>query len=373
MEHAVKTKKNRIHSLDVTRGSIVFFSILMFSIPNGVLSFNRHAEWYGLTPLDIIFPAFITTYGISMAIAYDKGVNKKRLAKRTIRMILFGLIFNMATVWTIDFANLRFTGVLQMFAVLGIVTVLITKFIKKPQSIIAAGLAVFIIHGAILLVVGQGCENNLPQAECNPSYFIDSAVFGENHIYVGGERGHDPEGIPSTFAALGNVLLGFAAGKILLRQKERGAGRKLFIYGVGLIALSYIVSLVIPFGKRLWTPSFGLIAAGITILILAITYVIFDKSKTNSEKGGLKYPVQWVLEAYGRNSFLVYFGKYILYAFLINTTVTIGGENSSLNTLLMKASGSFGLPGELIYTIIIFGFWLIVTLFAHKHRLYLKI
>ncbi|MCF3942680.1 heparan-alpha-glucosaminide N-acetyltransferase domain-containing protein [Oceanobacillus alkalisoli] len=353
--------------MDTTRGFIVFLSIFTFSVP-GVFS---HAPWYGLTMLDTIFPAFVTIFGTSMAIAYRKGVSAKRLGLRTFRLIIFGLLFNMVAAWSLDLATLRFTGVLQLFAVLGVLTVVITKYIKRIGALIVLSFIIFGIYGASLLVVGAGCEDALPQMGCNPSHIIDPVIFGENHTYAQGERGHDPEGIPTIFSALGNVLLGFVAGKILL-NKGKKVGMRLFTFSTALILLSLVVNVIIPFNKRLWSPSFGIITAGLTIFILAICYVIFDKNQSNEIKP-FKKSVHWVLEAYGRNSFLVYFGKYVLYAVLINTSVTIGERSTSLNTLLMDFSGSFGLPAEIIYFIIYFGIWLVITLYAHKNKIYVKI
>ena len=366
-ENIAKRKKSRIYSLDITRGFIVFLSIFTFSVP-GVFS---HAPWYGLTMLDTIFPAFITIFGTSMAIAYRKGVSPKRLTIRTIRLIIFGLLFNMVAAWSLDLATLRFTGVLQLFAVLGVLTVVITKYIKRIGALIVLSFIIFGIYGASLLIVGTGCEDGLPQMECNPSHIIDPVIFGENHTYAEGGRGHDPEGIATMFSALGNVLLGFAAGKILL-DKGKKVGIRLFTLSTVLILISLLVNVIIPFNKRLWSPSFGIITAGITIFILAICYFVFDKNESE-ENNGFKKSVHWVLEAYGRNSFLVYFGKYVLYAVLINTTITIGERSASLNAFLLEFSGSFGLPGEMIYFIIYFGIWLFITLYAHKNKIYVKI
>jgi len=365
------TKKKRIHSLDITRGLIVLVSVLLFSIPQGIFAFDQHAEWYGFTPLDAIFPAFITIFGASMAIAYKNGINKKRFIKRTIKLILLGLIFNLITAWSFDLSTLRFTGVLQMFALLGVAAVVITKYIKNPVTLTLIGLLIFTIHGFSLLYVGNACTDGLPQPECNPSGIIDPIVFGEEHIYTQGERGYDPEGIPSIFAGLGNVLIGFAAGRFLLLKKDKGAGKELFIHAAVLIILALIVSAFIPIGKRLWTPSFGLLTAGITSLLLFICHVIFDRSTSNVTI--VKLFIQWIMEAFGRNSFLIYFGKYVLAALLTNIAIGREGNQISLDSALNNWAESVSSYPNLIYTFIIFGFWTFVALIAHHKRLYLKI
>lgn len=368
MSEKIKSEKSaRITSLDITRGAIVFLSIFAFSIPNGF----SHAPWYGLTMLDVIFPAFVTIFGTSMAIAYHKGVSVEKMTKRTIRLILYGLLFNIVAAWSFDFSTLRFTGVLQLFAVIGVVTVILTKYIKRLSIILVIALAVFTLHGIALLYVGNQCADGLPQVDCNPSAIIDPMVFGDNHIYAQGERGHDPEGIPSMFAALGNALLGFIAGKMLL-QKLKNVSLRLIIYSFILFLLAFFTEQFIPFGKRLWTPSFGLITASITIFSLAIFYMLFDKSKSKNPSD-IKKTTHWILEAYGRNSFLVYFGKYVLYAFMIHLKVPFLQKDVSLYTFLMDFFSRFGLSEQLSYFVFYFGLWLFITLYAHKRRLYLKV
>src|SRR5690606_4792966 len=73
----------------------------------------RHAEWYGLTLLDFIFPAFLTIFGILMAIAYDRKIKWYKVGRRTILLILFGLLFNMIVSWNFSLSDVRYTGVLQ--------------------------------------------------------------------------------------------------------------------------------------------------------------------------------------------------------------------------------------------------------------------
>lgn len=368
--HAIK---RRIHSIDITRGLIVFLSVIMFSIPQGIFSFDQHADWYGLTLVDFVLPCFITIFGTSMAIAYKNGVKKKRFFIRTIKLILFGLIFNMIAAWSIDLTFLRFTGVLQMFALLGIACVVITKYVKHPIKLILIGILILFIHGFSLLYIGNSCVEDLPQTNCNPSGIVDPLIFGENHIYAQGERGFDPEGIPAIFGALANVLFGFAAGQYLLMNKERGTGKKLILYAVLLVALGLIVSLIIPFGKRLWTPSFAFVTAGATTFMLALFHLLFDQQSSKGKGKLFKRLIQWGMVAFGRNSFLIYFGKYVVYSILINITIQKPEGILTINQLLYNWGEHFSTYPNLIYTLIISGFWTLVAVVCHRFKWYLKI
>ncbi|WP_170140650.1 heparan-alpha-glucosaminide N-acetyltransferase domain-containing protein [Oceanobacillus arenosus] len=364
-------RKRRIHSIDMTRGLIVLLSVFMFSIPSGVFSFDQHAEWYGLTLVDFILPCFLTIFGTSMAIAYQKGVKRKRFLTRTIKLIIFGLIFNIIAAWSLSFSTLRFTGVLQMFAVLGIATVIITKYVKNPVQLTLIGMLILSIHGANLLYIGSACEEGLPQPDCNPSGVIDTAIFGENHIYAQGELGYDPEGIPSTFAALGNVLFGFSAGRMLLSKK--GKENKLLIHGIVLIVLALIVSSILPFGKRIWTPAFALVTAGVTSVLLAIFHLLFDRNPITSRTKPIKRAILWFMEAFGKNSFFIYFGKYVLYSLLIHITIQNTEGVFSINHYIHMFTEKISSAPVLIYASIIFGIWTVLALVFHKCKWYVKI
>lgn len=360
--------KKRIESIDISRGLIVFLSVLLVSIPIKISGINVHAEWYGITVMDLIFPAFITIFGTSMAIAYRKGVNRKRLISRTIKLILLGLVYNIIVSWSLDLSTLRFTGVLQLFAILGVVTVLITRVIKKPGYLIITSLLLFTLHGFFIVQSASSCDEKFPEPECSPSSYVDPLIIGENHIYALGDRGYDPEGIPSMFAALGNVLLGFAAGQLILRREKE---TQILLFYTVLLFLFFLISWqFMPIGKRIWTPSFGLLTSGVTILILTGSYMLFDG---RSRPPKLLNPIQWFLIAFGRNSFLLYFGKYLLSSVMKNVTLTINGTEQNLQTALMSGLESNTSHPNLYYTGIIFGFWAVIAVICHWRKWYVKI
>ena len=361
-------KLRRIDSLDIVRGTIVLLSVLLFSIPIKINWLNVHADWYGFTVIDIILPAFITIFGTSMAIAYRKGINKKRFLSRTLKLLLYGLIFNIIVSWSFDLDTLRVTGVLQLFAILGIATVIITRIIKKPLFLFIISVLIFILHGLILINSSEYCGNNLPSPSCNPSKIIDTYIFGENHIYVQGKRGFDPEGIPSMFGALGNVLLGYVVGLVILRKK------KIEMQLIMMILIALIMLLItvqfIPIGKRLWTPSFGFLTVGITITLILINYYIFDRKSADMK---FVNPIKNLLIAFGRNSFLIYFGKYLLDSLLRNITINVNNSEQSLRNIIKNFLDAFSPIEGLLYAVVIFSFWLIIAIVCHKKRWYFKV
>lgn len=366
-------KKRRIYSLDMSRGLIVFLSVFLGTIPAGGYEYFRHAEWYGFTIIDLILPSFITIFGTSMAIAYQKGINWGKLIKRTIRLIVYGLVFTIIVSWSLDFSTLRLTGVLQMFALLGIVTVVITKFVKSPIKLVLTAFLLLFVYGFVTLATSQSCEGGLPQPTCNLSGIVDANVFGENHMYAQGERGFDPEGLMTSFAAVSNVLIGFAIGRLILIKKESGAWKEILTLGMILVLLSLAVYQIIPFNKRIWSPSFALLTSGITAILISTFYLFFDNRKNGDVKETALGPIVWFLEAFGRNSFFIYFGKFIIASLLAHITIMVHHEEKSLASILFHWIEAISPYPQLSYAFFMLLFWTAIALTFHKKKWYVKV
>lgn len=363
-----KKLEGRFYSLDLTRGFIVILSVYLSNIPFGGYEYLRHGEWYGITILDFILPAFVTIFGTGMSFAYQKGVHWGKLSKRTIRLILYGLIFNMIVMWDFNFDLLRYTGVLQLYAFLGIATVIITKLVKKPIYMLLTALIVLLIHGLIFAVSTIGCGQSLPQPGCNPSGIIDKIVFGMNHMYRQGASGYDPEGLLTMFAALSNVLIGYWAGCLLLKKRleNKMAWKELFITGAILVLLSYVFFHLLPYNKKIWTPSFAMLTAGSTLGLLGLLHLIFDRNKQ------LTGPIR-LIEAYGRNSFFVYFGKFIVASLLTHLTININDETLSYMQVLYGWIDRITDYPQLTYAFIILFGWTLIVWILYKNKIYIKV
>lgn len=366
-------KKKRIDSLDMTRGLIVLLSVFLSSLPAGVYEFAMHAEWYGVTLIDFIFPGFLTVFGVSVAIAYQKRVRWKRQFKVAFKLILFGLVFNMVMAWSIDLSTLRFTGVLQMYSVLGIIAAVIIYYIKSPVKLTIFGVLVIGIYSVILLFVGGDCEGGQVQPYCNPSWTIDKVIFGESHIYSQGTRGFDPEGIPIIIGALSNIIFGLAAGRYLIQRKETGINPGLILHGIFLILLAFLLSSILPFGKKMWTPPFSLLTAGVTSLVLAFFHTFFDRHPVSDIGKYISEKITWFLIAFGRNSFLIYFGKYVLISLLLNIGIQNNGQWKSIYQTVYGWVELNSFYPPLTYAFLMVGFWTLVALILNKYKVYVKV
>jgi heparan-alpha-glucosaminide N-acetyltransferase len=307
----------RIRSLDVARGLVIAW-LLLSDIVFGERDVARHADWWGFTAYDWIFPAFLLLFGSSLAIAFRGSVPWPRLLRRTAVLLVAGLLFNMVTAWDASWATLRLTGVLQLFAVVGLVAIALTRPARRWwQALLVAGL-LLAGHQALLAQIGSGCPSGLPEPGCNPSANVDPAVFGEPHLYHQMERGHDPEGLGVLPGATASALLGYAAGRALWARR-RNAMAHLAGIGVACLAAAPILATSVPLNKRVWSPSVALLTAGITIGMLAVCHVLFDLLPDRAPQARRPLHVLgWVPEALGRNSLLMYFGFYALSSALAN-------------------------------------------------------
>lgn len=362
-------KLRRIKSIDLARGLVVIFSVFVSNIPTGGYVWLRHAEWFGLTITDLIFPGFLTLFGMGMSIAYSHKVKWKKVIKRTIVFLFLGLGFNMIVAWKLDFTTLRFTGVLQVFSITGILAVLATRIYKAWWN--GMVIASILLIGSTMFMLGTSslCPDGLPQPTCNKSVEIDKSIFGEKHLYWQGQRGFDPEGIISILGSLANVLFGYSAGSVLIKRKK-DTWLKLLGISVILVISAYLMYQMLPFNKRLWTGSFSCISAAVMIIFVAFLYRIIDSPQPNkNRKISL---LGWGIEAFGRNSLLIYFGKFILSSLMVHITLNFADNGSVHNQLLNWIESWSGYP-QITFALIITFFWIIIALTLHRKKWYVTI
>ena len=126
VNHAtIPAMNDRLISLDAMRGFTIA-AMLLVNYPGSwkhIYLPLTHAKWNGLTPTDLIFPAFLFIVGVSIALSYtklmEKGASKKELYKkivfRAIKIFAVGVLISLLP--SFDFQNVRITGVLQRISV----------------------------------------------------------------------------------------------------------------------------------------------------------------------------------------------------------------------------------------------------------------
>ena len=268
----------RLASVDALRG-ITVAAMLLVNDPGDwdhVYWPLEHAQWHGCTPTDLIFPFFLFIVGVSIALAFgpklERGGARAPLWRaamgRALRILALGLAINLLAAWLMPGAHLRLPGVLQRIALCFALASSVALYLRPRTQGIT--IVVILAGYAWLLHLGGTLApwDNLVSRS-------DSALFGRFVYQIDPltGRGHDPEGLLGTLPSLATTLLGLFAGRCL----RAGRAARLWLVGVGLLAVGWAWSLALPFNKNLWTPSFVLWTGGWAMLALALCHLCIDR------------------------------------------------------------------------------------------------
>jgi predicted acyltransferase len=312
----------RVASLDALRGFDMFWIIGGDAICRALPAIKdtpltrllarqvEHYPWAGFTFYDVIFPLFFFIIGAVMPFSLlkraENGEPKKRLyvhiIKRSLTLILLGLIAG--GLLKLDFANMRWMGVLQRIGLCYfLVSMLVLNTKKRTQGVVFV--AVLLLYWAALALIpvpGFGPGNMTPEGSLHS--FIDQKVLPGRfsaQFYGSG----DSMGVLSTLTAACSLLLGVFAGYWL--KSARSAGQKtrgLIVSGLACLGTGYLWSLAFPIIKHIWTSTYVLWAGGWCLLLMAAFYWIIDV------KGRSKWASFFVV--IGMNAILVYFGQQVI-------------------------------------------------------------
>jgi heparan-alpha-glucosaminide N-acetyltransferase len=361
-----KRPHRRVLSLDSVRGILLLVNIAVISVLPPVHPQLKHAAWFGVTFFDVVFPLFVTFSGVGLAFAHRNHVTWRRTFRRSGLLLLIGLAYTVVVSGNLDPAQLRFTGPLQVYAILVLVIGALHLVVRRAAVWAAVTVAVAAVHAFLLAAWQAGCPGGQLAETCNPSRVVDVALLGVNHVYGQGLRGHDPEGIVSSSGALLTALVGVTAGHIVLAH--RGSWRApalIAAWAAPVLVLALAASVVLPAMKRLWTTPFALGIAGVGVLVFALGIVVLDMPATRLWER-VRVPLTWPLVALGRNSLLVYFGSHLVMHVLLDN----GGEVSWAQRL----SDSLDVIGNeaLSFMLFMMAAWVAVTALLHRRRIYLR-
>jgi len=316
----------RIISLDVFRG-ITVASMILVNDPGSWSAMYwplDHAEWNGWTPTDLIFPFFLFIAGVSMTFSFAarlrRGSTRGGLARhvlaRSLAILVIGLFLNVFP--RFHFSTMRYPGVLTRIAVCYLMAGLLVvatarradadNFVTNIPVVAGVTAALLIGYWAVMRFVpvpGIGAANLDPAN--NLAAWLDRRVM-YGHLWGQLKQVRDPEGILSTFPAIGTVLCGALTGEWLRKvgTKERKF-TGLLIVGAILLIVGRLLHPLFPINKNLWTSTFVIFTAGFAMVILALCYWLVDMRGWR----------RWA------QPFLV-FGSNAITAFVLSTLLSIG-------------------------------------------------
>ena len=287
----MKEKNKRLLSLDALRGFDMFFimgggalllslsSFLPDNISAVVAEQMGHKEWHGFAFYDLIFPLFLFLAGVSFPFSLAKvGKNKSRILLKIVRraflLIFLGVLYN--GLLNFDFENIRYASVLGRIGLAWAVAALIYLYGGKNVSMV---LSAIILLGYWALLALVKAPDALPEVSV---FSMEGSIVGYiDRLFLPGALHlgiHDPEGLLSTLPAVVTAMAGIFTGEFVRDNKVKEY-RKVGIMLCAsflLLVIGYLWGMVFPINKNLWTSSFVLFAAGWSLLLFALFYLVID-------------------------------------------------------------------------------------------------
>lgn len=299
-------------SLDWARGCMMVATLLTVALAYPRPPQLDHAAWLGVNLLDIIFPVFVLLSGVGLAFANRNGMRWGSTIRRSVTLLVAGLLYNAVAGASLDVATWRVTGPLASYAALVFVVGVAHRWLNTARAWLIVTVILAVAETALMGSFSAHCATGVLTPDCNLSGIIDPHLLGASHLYHEGRFGYDPEGPVSFLGLLLTASVGLTAGHIAL--KHRGSVTSpLRILGllIGSLVAGLIASdFVEPF-KRQWTPSFALLTAAVGLAFLIVGICVFDLPDSERYQA-VAQRFAWPVVALGRNSLLMYFGSHAL-------------------------------------------------------------
>ncbi len=315
----------RLYSLDALRGFDMFWIIGGEEIFHALAEITHapfwesiseqftHPAWNGFHLYDLIFPLFLFLAGVSTPFsvgkALENGKSKEqvlvRILKRGLILVLLGIVYNNGLELK-PIADIRFSSVLGRIGIAYMLANIIFIYLKERAQIFwFAG--ILIGYWLILkFTSAPGYPMGDLTMEGNFASYIDRLILpGKLSLGI-----HDTVGFFNNIPAISTALAGIITG-IYLKNKTIKPIKKaviMAIAGVVSLIIAQVWNLDFPINKNLWSSSFVMQTTGLSLLLLALFYLIIDVK-------GFK---NWAFffKVIGMNSILIYMsGKFINWSY----------------------------------------------------------
>jgi predicted acyltransferase len=363
----------RLTSLDAFRG-LTIAGMILVNDPGSwdhVYPPLRHADWHGWTPTDLVFPFFVFIMGVSISLALSqkkeamagKGELYFKIFKRSVLIFALGMLLRLIPHF--DLASVRIPGVLQRIAICYLFTALLYLHSGSKSRLGVTFLLLAGYWAALRFISVPGYGAGVLDYTGNLVGYVDLKLLA-GHLY---EPAFDPEGILSTFPAIGTALLGTVTGDWLRTTRRPGTKTiGLVAAGAALAALGLALHPYFPINKKLWTSTFVIFTAGAALLLLAVCYYIIDGL------GWKKWATPFLI--FGTNAIAAYIGSGLMVKLLALVKVSSGGERLPLlawvyEHLFVPWSGD--LNGSLAYAICYVLLWLALMTPFYRRKIFIKI
>jgi predicted acyltransferase len=170
--------------------------------------------------------------------------------------------------------NVRIFGVLQRIAVCYFFASVIVYYARTRGAFVISAV-LLLLYWFLCLVLGAPGDPFSLQGWFGTD--VDKSILGVAHMYKGEGVPFDPEGIPSSMAAIVQVIFGFFAGQYIQQKgKTYEMLSHLFVAGLILVVTGYCWDMVFPVNKKIWTSSYTLYTSGLAMLVLGIFIYLIE-------------------------------------------------------------------------------------------------
>lgn len=371
LREEAQLRDQRLVSLDALRGFDMFWIIggsLIVGAAADVtgwtwLAFLKrqftHTYWDGFTPYDLIFPLFLFIAGVSMPFSFDKrranGESKLQLAQhviiRGLILVLLGMVFN--GLLKFNWSTLRCASVLGRIGLAYLFAGLIVLNTNvRGQLMWFIGVLVgYWAAMKFIPVPGYGAGDLAPGH--NLADYIDSAFLPGAMLHP--DQARDPEGLLSTVPAIGTALAGALTGRYLKTGRYTGYQKSagMAIVGAMLFGLAWLWNIDFPVNKNLWSSSFVLNCAGLSLMLLALFYLVVDV---------------WGLRSWAM--FFVVIGSNSILIYMAPVFVDFGYTSKAL---FDGALGYTGIYRPLLFAISVVAVKWLLLMFLYRRRIFLRV
>ncbi|MDQ1709816.1 MAG: hypothetical protein QOG49_1201 [Frankiaceae bacterium] len=247
----------RLLAVDAVRGLAVVGMLLVNNTGDSAATPAElaHSAWHGLTVADLVFPLFLFVVGVAMALARTPGSGRGVLRRCALLFVIGSLLVSA------KHGHLApSTGVLQHIAGAYLLCWGLLHLPRRWQPVVAIGVLALVWAGYELWG-GYGQGGNVAE-------HVDAALIGRFSA-------EQPHNLPTSMVT---VWLGVVAGRTLVehRDEERRLARLMLLAAATMAAGLTLVLAGMPLNKRLWTPSYTLVTAGVGATLLALTHLLID-------------------------------------------------------------------------------------------------
>ncbi|MBU8922583.1 MAG: DUF1624 domain-containing protein [Bacteroidales bacterium] len=360
--------------IDIMRG-ITMAAMVLVNTPGSwahIYPQLRHSAWHGCTIADLVFPSFLFVAGLSMAFSFSRrGMERKarlaRIGRRVAIIFVAGLFIN-AYPFQAGPGDIRIMGVLQRIALAwGLAAVGAVFIRRKGLAILSVGILI-----AYWIAVSWFGGSDPWSLEGNLVRHVDLLVLGERHMWSGFGIPFDPEGILSTLPAVVSVIAGYIAGgpaaSAMAESRQSGI---MVIPGLLLMAAGLLWGTVQPVSKPLWTGSYVLLTAGISILMMSAIVWITEVKRWR--RWG------WPASVFGANPLLLFLIS-ALWVRTISGLVRFGASdvgsgkvslyNFLYDSVFRPVAGEMN--GSLLFAVFHLILYWLMLYFLHRGRVFVK-